>query len=159
MSHSVPFVIISTSGLSVYKLKEDLAWPLFLLFVERKESKQFQFCLKNQEVKVFFGSSLNIYERSLMYSHQDDGWYFYKKNPMQLVLGSCRLHWSKKFPKYFSHIPWKDIYFTPPIAEILCVKNGRAIVVCGFLMKLSKKCILKVWKKLWEPFGSCLLNK
>ena len=24
---------------------------------------------------------------------------------------------------------------TPPIAEILCVKNGRAIVVCGFLMK------------------------
>ena len=27
-----------------------------------------------------------------------------------LVLGSCRLHWSKKFPKYFSHIPWIDIY-------------------------------------------------
>ena len=25
------------------------------------------------------------------------------------------------------------ILFTPPIAEILCVKNGRAIVVCGFL--------------------------
>ena len=24
---------------------------------------------------------------------------------------------------------------TPPIAEILCVKNGRAIVVCGLLMK------------------------
>ena len=23
---------------------------------------------------------------------------------------------------------------TPPKAEILCVKNGRAIVVCGFLM-------------------------
>ena len=34
--------------------------------------------------------------------------------------------------------------YTPPIAEILCVKNGRAIVVCGFLMKLLKKCILKV---------------
>ena len=26
---------------------------------------------------------------------------------------------------------------TRPIAEILCVKNGRAIVVCGFLMKSS----------------------
>ena len=25
--------------------------------------------------------------------------------------------------------------YTPPIAEILWVKNGRAIVVCGFLMK------------------------
>ena len=25
--------------------------------------------------------------------------------------------------------------YKPPIAEILCVKNGRAIVVCGFLMK------------------------
>ena len=35
-------------------------------------------------------------------------------------------------------------YSTPPIAEVLCVKNGRAIVVCGFLMKLLKKCILKV---------------
>ena len=27
------------------------------------------------------------------------------------------------------------IRHTTPIAEILCVKNGRAIVVCGFLMK------------------------
>ena len=25
--------------------------------------------------------------------------------------------------------------FTPPIAEIICVKNVGAIVVCGFLMK------------------------
>ena len=24
---------------------------------------------------------------------------------------------------------------TTPVAEILCVKNGRAIVVCGFLME------------------------
>ena len=24
------------------------------------------------------------------------------------------------------------IMYTPPIAEILCVKNGMAIVVCGF---------------------------
>ena len=24
---------------------------------------------------------------------------------------------------------------TPPVAEIFCVKNGRAIVVCGFLVK------------------------
>ena len=24
---------------------------------------------------------------------------------------------------------------TPPTAEILCVKNGRAIAVCGFLMR------------------------
>ena len=28
---------------------------------------------------------------------------------------------------------------TPPIAEIIWVKNVRAIVVCGFLMKLLKK--------------------
>jgi len=31
-------------------------------------------------------------------------------------------------------------------------------VVCGFLMKESLKNMLKVWKKSWEPFGSCLLN-
>ena len=50
------------------------------------------------------------------------------------------------------------IYSQPPIAEILCVINPRAIVVCGFLMKSSKKYILKVWKKSWVPFGSYLLN-
>ena len=27
------------------------------------------------------------------------------------------------------------MHSTPPIAELLCVKNGRAIVVCGILMK------------------------
>ena len=30
---------------------------------------------------------------------------------------------------------YHSILYTPPIAEILCVKNKRAIVVCGFLMK------------------------
>ena len=34
----------------------------------------------------------------------------------------------------------------------------RAIVVCGFLIKSLKKHILKIWKKLWVPFGSYLLN-
>ena len=28
---------------------------------------------------------------------------------------------------------------TPPIPETLCVQNVRAIVVCGFLIKLCKK--------------------
>ena len=30
---------------------------------------------------------------------------------------------------------WVCYSYTPPIAEILCVKNGRAIMVCGFLIK------------------------
>ena len=30
---------------------------------------------------------------------------------------------------------WSRSKITPPIAEIICVKNVRAIVVCGFLMK------------------------
>jgi hypothetical protein len=33
-----------------------------------------------------------------------------------------------------------------------------AIVVCGFLLKLFQKNVLKIWKKSWEPFGSYLLN-
>ena len=33
---------------------------------------------------------------------------------------------------------------TPPIAEIIWVKNVRAIVVCGFLMKSLKNHILKI---------------
>ena len=53
---------------------------------------------------------------------------------------------------------WITGPYTPPIAELLCVKNGRAIVVCGFLMKSLKKYILKVWKNCGSRFGSCLLN-
>ena len=30
---------------------------------------------------------------------------------------------------------WNDVGFTPSIAEIICVKNVGAIVVCGFFMK------------------------
>ena len=48
---------------------------------------------------------------------------------------------------------------TPSIPEIIWVKNVRAIVVCGFLMKFWKKNISwKFEKKLWVPFGSYLLN-
>ena len=47
---------------------------------------------------------------------------------------------------------------TPSIPEIIRVKNVRAIVVCGFLMKSLKKHILKIWKKSWVPFGSYLID-
>ena len=47
---------------------------------------------------------------------------------------------------------------TPSIPEIIWVKNVRAIVVCGFLMKSLKKHILKIWKKSWVTFRSYLLN-
>ena len=49
-------------------------------------------------------------------------------------------------------------YNTPSIPKLIWVKNVRAIVVCGFLMKSLKKPILKIWKKSWVPFGSYLLN-
>ena len=35
-------------------------------------------------------------------------------------------------------------YTTPSIPELIWVKNVRAIVVCGFLMKFLKKHILKI---------------
>ena len=48
---------------------------------------------------------------------------------------------------------------TSPITEIICVKNVRAKVFCGIIcFDLRKKIMLKIWKILWEPFGSCLLN-
>ena len=47
---------------------------------------------------------------------------------------------------------------TPSIPKIIWVKNVRAIVVCGFLMKSLKKHMLKIWKKSWVPFGRYLLN-
>ena len=43
--------------------------------------------------------------------------------------------------------------YTPPIANILCVKNLKAFVV----LKLKNN-MLKIWKKSWEPFWSCKLN-
>ena len=41
---------------------------------------------------------------------------------------------------YVKVVPWsktvKNMFvYTPPIPEIIWVKNVRAIVVCGFLMK------------------------
>ena len=47
---------------------------------------------------------------------------------------------------------------TPSIPELIWVKNVRAIVVCGFLMKSLKKHMLKIWKTSWVPFGRYLLN-
>ena len=42
----------------------------------------------------------------------------------------------KKVPNFYPEQKiWISCLLTPPIAEILCFKNGRVIVVCGFLMK------------------------
>ena len=39
----------------------------------------------------------------------------------------------------------------PPIAEILCVKNGRAIVVCGFLISQTyTERLKKIVEAFWE---------
>ena len=37
-----------------------------------------------------------------------------------------------------------NVQATPSIPEIIWVKNVRAFVVCGFLMKSSKKHMLKI---------------
>ena len=63
------------------------------------------------------------------------------------VADNAKLTGTNSYPTY------RLMSYTPPVAEISCVKNGRAIVVCGFLMKLLKKCILKVYKimgAVWE---------
>ena len=56
------------------------------------------------------------------------------------------------------HSSWWPSVFTLPTAEILNGKNARAFLVCGFLMKSIRKKSWKYEKKLWEPFGSYLLN-
>ena len=38
--------------------------------------------------------------------------------------------------------------FTPPIPEIIWVKNVKAIVVCGFLMKYLNKIYLESFKRI-----------
>ena len=61
----------------------------------------------------------------------------------------------------FENIQWSftvsivliGMYYTPPIAEILCVKKVRAFVVCGFLLKLLKKYaenMKKIVGAVWE---------
>ena len=100
----------------MYKLKEDLAWPLFLLFVERKENKQFQFCLKNQEVKVFCGFSMNIYERNLIVIRMMDEISIENPMPGPWLLQNSLVQFSLirsflKFLKYFLvPIPGLDFF-------------------------------------------------
>ena len=95
---------------------------------------------------VFLLSSLYFYVNSKVGKHQTG----YIMNKMHL----CALC------KYLIPVSKLQnvIYLTPPtISEILCVKNVRAIVVCGFLIKYFLK-KLTIWKISWELFGSCLLN-
>ena len=52
--------------------------------------------------------------------------------------GTCVRKWEEPFNEAIYCMSTDNnmtLVSTPPIAEILCVKNGRAIVVCGFLMK------------------------
>ena len=84
-------------------------------------------------------------------------WRISRKSIVLVVALTLYMSWFA----YFDFL--EDIFrsvssLTPPIPEIIWVKNVRAIVVCGFPMKLLKKYILKIWKKTWEPFGSYLLN-
>ena len=44
---------------------------------------------------------------------------------------------------------------TPPTVKILLVKNVGAFLVCGTLMKLLRKYILKIWKK---KCGNYMIN-
>ena len=54
-----------------------------------------------------------------------------------LILTWCvKMGWQLLFGKFIFFVS-----YTPPITEILCVKNGRAIVVCGFLKPIS----IQVW--------------
>ena len=72
---------------------------------------------------------------------------------------TCPLHYKEGFYQwYVLHYLYSRKDATPSIPEIIWVKNVRAILVCGFLMKSLKKHILKIWKKSWVPFGSYLLN-
>ena len=77
---------------------------------------------------------------------------------------SCTGPATQTSPDLIFHVPCKThlcSYLwcaTPSIPEIIWVKNVRAIVVCGFLMKSLKNRILKIWKKSWAPFRSYLLN-
>ena len=41
-----------------------------------------------------------------------------------------------------------SLAITPPIAEILCVKNGGAIVVCGFFNEIIFKKYAESLKKI-----------
>ena len=62
--------------------------------------------------------------------------------------------WAKVLLKV---IVYKSCLDRVPTAEILSGKNVQAFLICGFLMKSSKK-YSENMKKLWEPFGSYQLN-
>ena len=64
--------------------------------------------------------------------------FFSESCKLTLCKGGIKSEDTGKFfrlKKIFQKSLLKYYILTPPIAEILCVKNARAIVVCGFLMK------------------------
>ena len=65
---------------------------------------------------------------------------------------------SKFWIEYTGHAQALACRLTLPTAETLSGKNERAFLVCGFLMKSLKKKYPENMKKIWEPFGSYLLN-
>ena len=69
--------------------------------------------------------------------------YTFKKNPARFQLenesaqlGSARLGTFIARARSSWKIPARSHHYKLPIAEILCVENVRAFVVCGFLIKM-----------------------
>ena len=60
--------------------------------------------------------------------------------------------------KQFLLVFWLKRWHTPSNSEIICGQNVGTKVVCGIIFFFEKKDMLKIWKKMWVPFGSYLLN-
>ena len=70
------------------------------------------------------------------------------------LMQKCPLKISKNYRIIFI---WNTLN-TPPNSEIICGQNVGTKVVCGMILFFEKKAMLKIWKKLWVPFRSYLLN-
>ena len=126
-----------------------VGYTFSFLFKERCTLQRTLLSNKSRFFKIY-ANSITIFVKSLHGYFQPTPDLTYVGLEIPLIWSFCR------------QVPGKSCYIidlpTPPLPEIIWVKNVRAIVVCGFLMNLLKKKILKIWKKSWEPFGSYLIN-
>ena len=84
---------------------------------------------------IYFGGFVNLMSW-LRFCLLVLGWSLLMISNFSLVIEFAKQAKKDQYPNEYELGEKKLLsIITPPIAEVLCVKNVRAIVVCGFLIK------------------------
>ena len=85
-------------------------------------------------------------------------WLVAHNKNIELLLMMCLIRLKKVTFSFLQKRKKKHCCPTLSNSEIICGQNVGTKVVCGMILFLGKKAMLKIWKKSWVPFRSYLLN-